>query len=162
MAALSSTGASKATIASQDRILKLLDQFCAQDPECVPPLEWSKQSESLVCSAPFYERFAHYLLHTYVKPQGTKGAGERLDGDTPKVYLNLAINQAANQYKLAGTDDSKRFFLCLDLSSKSPEGIWLRGLRTNLTRNIFDRAKQNGQEMDKSEGAPHLPRAPCD
>jgi len=160
MAALSAKGGARATINSQDRIVKLMDMFCAQDPECVAPHEWKKQSESLVCSAPFFERFAYFLLHTYVKPEGTKDAGKPLEGDTPKVYLNLAINQAANKYKLTGSDVSKRFFLCLDLTSKSPEAIWLRGLRTNLTRNIFDRAKQNGQEMDKSEGQPRP--APCD
>ena len=160
MAALSSMGGSEATRKSQDRIERLLDDFCAQDPECTPPPAWASQSEGLVCATGFYERLAYWLLHTYVKPAGAKGAGDPLDGDTPKVYLNLAINLAAKMYKNAGCADSKKFFLCLDLSSKSDEGIWLRGLRTNLTRNIFSRARENGQEMDKSEGAQTLPFAP--
>ena len=45
----------------------------------------------VLCSAPVYERFAHFLLFVYRSPAGVKNAGKPLDGDTPKNYLSIAI-----------------------------------------------------------------------
>ena len=154
--ALSSKGASVATANSKNNILNILNQFVEQDAECSG--KWSSQSEELLCSAPFYERFSYFLLYKYVKPAGVRGAGEPLDGDTPKVYLNLAVNLAADKFKGTGTEATKNFFRCLDKGSQCAEALWLRGQRVNMTRHVFLRAKTTGKEMDMSEGNA-IPRA---
>jgi hypothetical protein len=154
--ALSSKGASIATANSKNNILNILNQFVEQDAECSG--KWSSQSEELLCSAPFYERFSYFLLYKYVKPAGVRGAGEPLDGDTPKVYLNLAVNLAADKFKGTGTEATKNFFRCLDKGSQCAEALWLRGQRVNMTRHVFLRAKTTGKEMDMSEGNA-IPRA---
>ena len=148
--ALSSKGASAATASSKNNILNILNQFIEQDAECSG--QWSSQSEEDLCSAPFYERFSYFLLYKYVKPAGVRGAGEPLDGDTPKVYLNLAVNLAADKFKGTGTEATKKFFQCLDKGSQCAEALWLRGQRVNITRQVFLRAKMTGKEMDMSEG----------
>lgn len=151
MAALCATGNSSSWNAAKTNVLRILNLFIAQDDELDG--DWDSLPEDVLCAKQFYERLAYFLLHEYKIPGGSKNAGLPLDGDTPMTYLNVAVNQAANKFRAAGTDATKGFFNCLDQKSTSQEAIWLRGLRANMKRAIFERAALAGAEMDKSEGA---------
>jgi hypothetical protein len=151
MAALCATGNSSSWNAAKTNVLRILNLFIAQDDELDG--DWDSLPEDVLCAKQFYERLAYFLLHEYKIPGGAKNAGLPLDGDTPMTYLNVAVNQAANKFRAAGTDATKGFFNCLDQKSTSQEAIWLRGLRANMKRAIFERAALAGAEMDKSEGA---------
>ena len=83
--------------------------------------EWDKLPEDIVCAIPFYERLAHFLLNVYTIPTGVGNMGESLSGDTPKNYLGIAINQAADKWKAVGQDATKRFFSCQDEKSTSDQ-----------------------------------------
>ena len=166
MAALSAKGKSPSWAGQQGNVKNIFNEFAEQDPEL--DTDWDNLDEATLCAQPVYERFAHFLLFVYLIPAGVKNAGNPLDGDTPKNYLNIIINLAASKFKATGTDTSKRFFDCLDQDSKADVAIWLRGLRSNMQREIFDRAKSTGAEMDRSEGEPakhseyeRVPTAAC-
>ena len=161
MPVLAAGGQSASWSAANKNVLNIVNQFISQDDQglvCADDLHqgnhWELQSEGALCARPFYERLAYFLLYTYKSPVGTKNAGKELDGeDTAKNYLGIALNQAANKFRANGTPDSKQFFTCLDQKSSSLDAIWLRGLRANMKREVFDRASRTGAEMDKSEGA---------
>jgi hypothetical protein len=115
MAALCATGNSSSWNAAKTNVLRILNLFIAQDDELDG--DWDSLPEDVLCAKQFYERLAYFLLHEYKIPGGAKNAGLPLDGDTPMTYLNVAVNQAANKFRAAGTDATKGFFNCLDQKS---------------------------------------------
>ena len=150
MAALSAKGKSPSWAGQQGNVKNIFNEFAEQDPEL--DTDWDNLDEATLCAQPVYERFAHFLLFVYLIPAGAKNAGLPLEGDIPKNYLNIVINLAASKFKATGTDTTKRFFDCLDSKSTSDVAVWLRGLRANMKREIFERANETGAQMDRSEG----------
>eukprot|EP00873_Tetraselmis_striata_P036644 jgi/Tetstr1/456908/TSEL_043578.t1 len=61
------------------------------------------------------------------------------------------MNMAANKYKAIGTNGSKLFFTCLDINSTTSEAKWWKGLRANIKRLLFQRARDAGDQLDNSE-----------
>jgi hypothetical protein len=160
MASISGKGKSVSWMGQHQAVLKIVNAFIAQDDELEHHAHWDDLPEHVVCACAFYERLAYFLLHVYVIPGGVRNQGEPLSGDTPKNYLGIAINQAADKFKAVGSsDDSKRFFNCQDQNSTAPEAQWLRKLRANLRREVMERADSTGAPIDKSEGV-HSPPAP--
>ena len=159
MASIPGRGISASWKGQHQAVYKIVSAFIAQDDEVKQHDCWDDLPEDVACAPNFYERLAHFLLHTYVIPEGVRNHGEPLSGDTPKNYLNIALNQAADKFKAVGSDATKRFFSCQDQNSTSAEAVWLRKLRSNMRRDVMARADRDGVEMDKSEG--RLPRPPA-
>ena len=148
---LSAKGSSKNWSKQQANVIRIFNKFCAQD-DGLKDKVWEQLGEEVLAREPVYERFPHFMLHVWVIEEGNKNAGKALDGGTPSHYLGTLINLAADRFKAIGTDAAKLFFMCLDTSSTSEQAKWLRGLKRNLTREIFDRAVEKGEELDNSEG----------
>mmetsp|Transcript_11867 Transcript_11867/g.25044 ORF Transcript_11867/g.25044 Transcript_11867/m.25044 type:complete len:409 (-) Transcript_11867:690-1916(-) len=152
MASISSKGVSATWTSAQRNTLRILDMFIMQDMmlSC-RATSWGQLTESDLCEAGFYERFVYYLLHSYTIGEGVKNAGEYLDGGSPKNHLQIALNLAADKFKAVGEPSTKLFFTCLDTNSTSQQARWLRGIKQNIKREVFERAQASGAEMDKSE-----------
>ena len=142
-------------------VARIFQAFLEQDEETTGT--WDEQDEQTLCTPAIYERLAHFLVHVYKIPKGVKNAGMHLACDSVRNYLGTAINRAANKFKAGGTTATKEFFFCLDTKSSSDSAQWLRKLKKKVQRITFERAKEAGEQQDKSEGALALPcMTPCD
>ena len=121
MASITGKGRSASWRGQHASVLKIINAFIEQDEAVRDFGEWDKLPEDIVCAIPFYERLAHFLLNVYTIPTGVGNMGESLSGDTPKNYLGIAINQAADKWKAVGQDATKRFFSCQDEKSTSDQ-----------------------------------------
>ena len=100
--------------------------------------KWSDLPEETVCSRALYGRLTHFILHVYRSPGGTQNKGAPLKGDTPLIYVNATLSEAANTFKAIGTPATRLFFSCQVPHSTSDDALWLRRLRANIKRVIFE------------------------
>jgi len=84
------------------------------------------------------------------KSEVGKNKGKPLGVDSALGYLGCLLNQAKVKYKATGSDKSKLFLTCLEENSTTDAGIWLRGLKKNMTREIFQTNTGSGEELDFS------------
>ena len=113
-------------------------------------LPFADLPEKVVCSPEVYDKFAHWLVHTYIIEQGNKNAGEQLKVDSAIPTVSSLINQAAAKYKTSSNAESRLFFLCLDSSSSAESSKWLQGLKTEIRRVVFLRDMKDGATQDES------------
>ena len=77
-----------------------------------------------------WQRFASYLVDSYVKPPGTKGAGSHIGCGTAIGYFNVMLEKADGR---AGQGErARQFFSCRDSQSRSASRRWLLGVRDNM------------------------------
>jgi len=113
------------------------------------PSPFDDLPESVVCDQDIYGRLATYLTKVYKSEVG-KNKGKPLGVDSALGYLGCLLNQAKVKYKATGSDKSKLFLTCLEENSTTDAGIWLRGLKKNMTREIFQTNTGSGEELDFS------------
>lgn len=154
MAALTADADSDSWLQQKGNVARILNEFVAQDELSKDrPATWAALSEEVLCRPPFYERLSHYLVHVYEIPKGVKNAGMPLACDSVRNYLGTAINKAAGKFKAGGSIDTQQFFFCLDTKSSSDSATWLHKLKKKIQRVTFERAKEAGEQQDKSESA---------
>jgi hypothetical protein len=147
-------GTSASWTGQKKNVVRIFNLFIEQDEELSTDRAktWEALSEAALCSPDVYERFAYYMLNVY-EPDQRKGE-EHLDGSSTRNYLSIAIHLACDKFKAVGSDDSKRFFDCLDTNSTSEHSKWLRGVKANIERAHCERQDAAGKKLDKSESAP--------
>ena len=119
---------------------------------------WEDLTERVVCCMSFYEKLAHFLIHSYVIESG-EHKGQALASDPAVNYLRIALNLAADLYRITGAQASGDFLVCLSGGS-SPQAKWLQGLQDNMQKLAFERAKLSGAKWDNSAGKPRATAAP--
>ena len=137
MAALSGDGDSDSW--QKANVARIFTEFQEQDPELLS-VEWDLLSSSVLCDRPVYERFAHFLVHVYLIPSGSKNAGLPLGGQSVLNYLGSLINRAASKFQATGGPDIKEFFFCLEAKSGSASTKWLQKLKQKIVKLTFERA----------------------
>ena len=68
--ALSAKGGSISWKGQTANVGRIFNEFAEQDEEL--DADWDNLPEHVLCSAPVYERFAHFLLFVYVIRDGMK------------------------------------------------------------------------------------------
>ena len=153
-ASLSADADSDSWLYQKSNVLRILNEFVAHDEPTRSDgiKEWAQLGEAVLCRCAFYERLAHWLVHTYKIPKGVRNAGLPLACDSVRNYIGTAINHAATKFKAQGTIETREFFFCLDSKSSSEAAQWLHKLKKKIQRVTFERAKEAGEQQDKSEG----------
>ena len=138
----------------KSNVLRILNDFVAHDEPTRSDgiTVWAQLGEAMLCRCAFYERLAHWLVHTYKIPKGVKNAGMPLACDSVRNYMGTAINHAATKFKAGGDIQTREFFFCLDTKSSSEAALWLHKLKKKIQRVTFERAKEAGEQQDNSEG----------
>lgn len=125
-------------------------QFSLQLISCsLYPSIWEELPESILCDKDIYGRLATFLTKVY-KTETGKNKGEPLGLDSALGYLGSLLNQAKVKFKAVGSDKSKLFLTCMDENSTTDAGYWLKGLKKNITRDIFQKRVGSGEELDHS------------
>ena len=152
MEEITADGDSESWALQKSNVARISEQFHAQEEECNGH-SFDTLPEAIVCAQKYYERLATFLVRVYKIPVGKKNAGFPLATDTVLNYLGTAINRAINKWRGIGTLATKEFAFCLDIKSSAESAVWLRKLKKRITRICFERAKENGEQMDNSESA---------
>ena len=167
MASITPGGDSRGWLQSGENTKRIFELFSAQDDE-LDGTDWDSVPETTLCSEEVYERMAHWLVHTYVSPPGTKNAGEPIADSTLCNYMSRLINFAATKFRAKSLiPATKDFFACLDAGSQQPSAKWLRGMKAKIQKIHFERAVKKGDNLDKSEcerrpmRPPTSPSPPC-
>ena len=157
LAAIGSTGEGRSWGTQLNNVVRIFNEFVKHNDATLDPKEAKQQligkdfddlDEKTLCDRSVYERFAHYLVHVYVKPEGTKGTGEHLGCYTAINYINNILEQADT--KCGSTQRSRAFFACRDRTSHCANRRWLVGVRDNMFKLIFKRAAASGEVLDNS------------
>lgn len=114
------------------------------------PVSWDVMTEKQLCCQDPYIDYSGYLVHDYVQETGVH-KGELLKVSSVLGYIGCLINLASAKFKANGAPETKLFFTCLDGKSSTEPAAWLRGLRKNVTRELFQRMIELGEPMDASE-----------
>ena len=118
MASITPGGDSRGWLQSGENTKRIFELFSAQDDE-LDGADWDSVPETTLCSEEVYERMAHWLVHTYVSPPGTKNAGEPIADSTLCNYMSRLINFAATKFRAKTLiPATKDFFACLDAGSQ--------------------------------------------
>lgn len=152
MSLLGSGGTSESWGSYKTCAMRSFESYRVHDPaiEAKLPHPFDDLRVGHVCQRSVWEGFASFMFDKYIIPEGSKNSGGHLACSTAIGYLNAMLNVAKGKFAAVGTAEVKLFFTCLDGSSQTAESNWLRGLRNNMLRLWFERAKQNGDEMDMS------------
>ena len=90
-----------------------------------------------------------YLVDVYTVESG-ESRGKPLSPDVAQNYLTRMIRLVAAKFKPTGSDSTRHFFTCLESGCNTESDRWLRGIKRNLNRVLFENAKEAGDSMDKS------------
>lgn len=122
---------------------------------------WEQQPERVLCRRRLYEQFSKWLVDDYVIPAGRRGGGTGLSPDVAQNTVRNLINQASRRFKATTSDhDTKQFLTCLEPKSSTDDWRWLQGLLHNVSKKVYDRCLEKGEETDKSASALALPAPP--
>ena len=144
----------------KQRVVDIFDEnfrLACEKYTVLAPRPWSAMPVGKVINKQLWEAFAGFLVGECLIPEGNKNAGEHLSMSTALNYFNSLLNQARERFEATGSPEVKLFFRCVDTKSSSPEAAWLNGIKKNIRRICFERAKAAGEEMDKSESARYAP-----
>jgi len=114
------------------------------------PTSWDKMTEAELCCPSPYNEFTEYLVHEYIQETG-QNKGELLRISSVLGYLGCLINLASTKFKAKGNPQTLLFLTCLDSKSSTEHAMWLRGLRKNVTRELFQRTIEQGDPLDDTE-----------
>lgn len=146
---ISGRGESEGWEASKSNVEKIFDIFSQQDG-ALAGRAWKTLDELAVIQPAMYERFARFLVSTYVI-SGGQNRGKPLAGTTASNYLGTLINLAKTKYGATASDPAKIFFQCLDASSHSEQTKWLSRVKSNIVREYVARMSAEGESIDQSE-----------
>jgi len=150
--AITGAGESTSWLQQKSNVARIFSEFVQQDDELSD--EWGLLSANVLCAAPVYERFAGFLVHTYLIPKGVKNAGFPLACQSVLNYIGSLLNRAASRFKTPGCAlFISEFFFCLDLKSGSEAAKWLQKLKRKVIRITFERDTKAGAQLDNSESA---------
>ena len=151
-AARSSVGMSKSHANTHRRALDLFDQHIQLNEKrrAALPQKWSQFTAAQLCRADVWSGFGEFLSEEHIIAESDRGGGHHLAIGTQLDYLGAALNQAAAKFKATGDDATKLFFTCLDPKASTEAACWLRQLKGKMVRTAMQRAKDNGEELDKS------------
>ena len=152
-------GASDAWVAAKANHARVIGLFLAQDA-ATDGQTWDQLSEATLCSKEIYKRFVFYLLNTYRIETG-EHKGSLLKCGTVCNLFNASIQRASEKFNISSAAAAtQRFFMCLEKGAGSAAGKWKLGVKANIERITFERAKAAGEQLDGSAGVwPRL--APC-
>ena len=111
---------------------------------------WSLQTAQTCCRQALWDDFAKFLLHEYKIEKGQRNEGRHLGVGTLLDYFGALLNQAKARFLATGDDSVKIFFTCLDKNAGTEQAKWLRKLKEEIVRKCFERAKEDGEELDNS------------
>lgn len=153
LVAIGSAGEGPSWGGQLNNVVRIFNEFVKHNDEATDSPRIGNDFQDLdekrgLCDRSLYERFAHYLVHVYVKPAGTRGEGDHLGCDTAINYLNSILEQANE--KCGSNERSRAFFACRDKTVQSENRRWLVGVRDNMFKLIFKRAAKSGEELDNS------------
>ena len=150
---LSGRGTSKSSVSLRTRSKGIFEEWRSASTEATAhcPAEWDKLPATILCACAVYNMFAHFVAKDYLIKDGV-GVGKHLALKTALGYLCCLVNLASDKFKATGDARVQVFFTCLDAraSTRTPEAVWFRGLKINIVRICFQRARDDGEELDKS------------
>ena len=123
------------------------------------PKPFAQLDEAVVCAKELYENWVGWLMRDWVIEEGTH-KGESLALGTVLDYMSALMGCAVRRLKATGTDASKLFLTCVDKGAETASARWWHGLRKEVKREMFERAKKLGEPMDKS-AAPIVAKTAC-
>jgi len=119
------------------------------------PKPFAQLGEAVLCATELYEDWAGWMMRDWVIEEGTH-KGESLALGSVLDYLSALMACAVRLFKGTGTDTSKLFLTCVDKGAETASARWWQGLRREIKREIFERAKKLGEPMDKSAAPLYL------
>ena len=152
MEELSEKGSSASWSRQKKNFLRIFEVFRRSSVEAAAAYtaEFTELPASIVCAQQVYARLANFLLHHYVIETG-ENKGHPLACSNVVNTVSGLINIAADKFRATGSDAIKLFFTCLDKDASTADAVWLRGLKKNMNKFGFEKAK--GEKMDNSDGA---------
>ena len=150
-AKITGAGATSGYLGQKGNVKNIFNTWAETDASELDGTTWDQLPEATLCSKDVYERFAYFMLHVHLNGTHASGLPKLgVDASTCGNYLGIIIHLAQDKFKANGSAEAKQFFSCLDKLSSSPEAIWLRKLKSNVTREHIDRAMISGTPLDKS------------
>jgi hypothetical protein len=104
----------------------------------------------------FWEGFANFLFSGYMIEPPHKNHGSPLAIESAFKVLNGMMQWTSDRFKATGSNAMQRFLTARDSESTTPEAKWFRGLKDQLNRHCFERAKAAGESLDNSEDPLYL------
>ena len=119
------------------------------------PEPFAQLDEAVVCAQELHENWVGWLMRDWVIEEGAH-KGESLALGTVLDYMSALMGCAVRLYKATGADASKLFLTCVDKGADTASARWWHGLRKEVERELFERAKKLGEPMDKSAAPIYL------
>jgi hypothetical protein len=152
MAALSSKGEGASWTAQKKNVLRIFELFRLSDETVAAllPLPFQQLGELDLCQNEVFACFSHYLLHTYIIENG-QYKGRFLSCNSVVDYLQCLLGTVSDRFKANGTAETRLFLTCQDINANTDSAKWMQGLKKHIRKVTFSRAKEAGEELDKSE-----------
>lgn len=142
---ISSQGSSDSWEGQKRRVVAVWELFSKRDDvKDQLAKSWEELPEELLCDGVIYEKFAAFLAHDYKIPMGNRNGGQHYASGTTIGFLQIIIRMAHAKFFSGGKPATKLFFTCLDHKSRTSAARWLHGLKKEILRVYFQRAKHDG------------------
>ena len=83
-----------------------------------------------------------------------------MTGSTVTVFkLGCLIQLGANKFKPAGGPQTQLFFTCQDANASTDAAAWLRQLKKNLARHVFERMLEKRKDYEQAQLAEEVARS---
>ena len=151
-----SQGVSESWKGQQKNVVRIFNAWVASraaSGASVGLTDWDSLTEVQATDPDLYATFAKYLTNEYT--WGSAGGGKTLRGANVVNYTCALLHLAKAKWS-TGSAASKLFFTCLDIKSNTEAGQWLRGMKNNIKRITFKRAKEDGTAADKGKVPAYL------
>lgn len=139
-----SAGASDATVKANASTQQLFIKFCTHESTqgAYPFAKWEDVTADTLCSCRMYERFAHFVTHTY------KTAKDK------NYAMSTALAEIRRLFQLAkarygGVDSWAPFFASVDATDTN-QASWFHGLLRNIERTFVRRSLKAGEDLVSS------------
>ena len=113
------------------------------------PVMWDSLPKMTVCSSPMYAHFATFLVTIYLIDVGAY-KNQKLSLGSVLDYMGILIQLAYRKYKEDKDRNVYDFFTCLNIKADSASARWWQGTKKNIIRSVLERAKEEGEVLDKS------------
>ena len=142
-------GVSDSWLSQKSNVKKIFDAFRIAKPEykVLAPVPLIQLSAAQMCSRQLWESAVTFLVREYKITTG-EHAGQALRHTNVLNYLRSAMRICEDICKQRGARQS--FWSCLDTGSLSDDAQWFKGLKKNVNRELFERAKVSGESIDGS------------
>ena len=113
------------------------------------PVPLLQLSDAQITCRALWESAATYIVREYVIKSGPH-KGALLKFTNVLNYLRSAMRICEDICRLRNGGARLVFFSCLDTGSLSDDAQWFKGLKKNVLRETFERAKASGEPLDGS------------